>query len=203
MARWYHYVGGFYSMAKFIEEAQRLGVTRRVAPTVAKTLAYGDRVVLLNWGTGNVTAFAEFRIDKLTVDGSLAEDVGRTLVQEGRAHFSDGGGGAFVVRACGSYEIGGTWHVDAALDEVVDLVQQAAQERGVKAKLMVGGKLTRVFDEPALLQPPPSFQRGFIPCEDDGSFEYDGEASLVQVNHYQRRARKERHDIQLALPLAV
>jgi hypothetical protein len=201
MARWFHYVGGFYDTDKFIVEAQRLGVSRRIAPQMAKSLKYGDTVGLLKYGgNGIVTIIAEFRVEKLTLDSEIAQEVGAQLVAQGQAHYSEGG--KRVVRECGNYETGGTWYVDADLSEIVEMASEIAREKGDKLSLLIGGPLIQVLNPPVLLQPAPPFTRGFMRCRDETGFEFEGasEQKMVALIDYRKRKRKRRRDLQMALP---
>jgi len=201
MTQWLHYVGGFYDTDKFIAEAQRLGVSRRIAPNMAKSLRYGDTIGLLkNGANGVVTIIAEFRVEQLTLDSEIAQQVGAQLVAQGRAHFSEGGGR--VVRECGNYETGGTWYVDADLSEIVEKASGIAEKRGDKFSLLIGGPLIKALEPPVLLQPAPPFTRGFMRCRDETGFEFEGESEqkMVALLDYKKRRRKKRIDLQMALP---
>jgi len=191
---WLHYVGGHYdSPEKFIREAQRLGITRRCPPQVALGMDYGDRVILLRYGgKGKVFAFAEFTIDRLTLDGDLAQKVGEKFKAEGKATYSEGGG--CVERECGSFFILGTWQVEAAMAEVVRAAMEIAEGEGKPVSVMIGGTLSRVYDAPVLLQPAPNFTRGFIRADEMASFEFFGNATdtprqIVAIENYMQARR--------------
>jgi hypothetical protein len=87
--------------------------------------------------------------------------------------------------------------VDVPLQEVVEKAVKAARETGVKCSFMVGGPLTKVFDPPEILDPPPPFTRGFIKAGGEG--ESSSEAQIVGIQGYRRRTRKPRLDLQLTL----
>lgn len=193
---WHHFIGGFYkSTDRFIAEARRLGISRRVPAKVARGMHFGDRIVLLRWlgkdpaGRGRVEAFAECTITGITLADGIGAEVGRQLADEGRASF-DGGGGV-VQRDCGFYMVTGGWSVEADLPELIERAQAIADERGVELFCMVPGRLDQVYESPALLSPAPAFHRGFSRIADaDASFEYQPPSgALVLVNGYQKAKR--------------
>ncbi len=195
---WQHYVGGFYSPAKFIAEAKRHGVSRRVAPNIAKSMSFGDTVQLLSWCSGEPAAFAEFLINRITLDHEIAGELGEELIEEGRARLVERGGG-FVTRECGSYSVGATYEVDIDLKEVVERAMALAEEKGLPLSFMIAGPLTRTFDPPVELIPPPPFTRGFIRVGRNGEQPALDDPQLVGIESYKRRKQKERRDIQLTL----
>lgn len=196
---WLHYIGGYYTPRKFIVEARGSGVNRKVAPNLAKSFSFGDTVTCLYYLRGMVKAFAEFRIDKITLDGDIAQQVGEELARQGKAEYDDVGG--LVVRECGSYVVIGGWKVKATIEEIVSL----AQEFTDKLSCFVGGPLIKVY-EPVWLQPAPKHFRGFKRAEgqtfDGETLEVDEAQSLVMIEEYKKRTKKERTDIQYRLPEA-
>lgn len=197
---WLHFVGGYYKRASFIEEAKRKGITRRIAPSQAKGISYGDKIVLATWGQNGAKAFGAFSVDKITLNHDVAEAVTQDLVNEGRAQLIDPGGG-MMVRECGSYRIGPTWAVDAEMDEIVDRAQTVAEGKGVKAAFMVGGPLVEVYD-PLIKYEDVNFFRGFkklkIPHK---AAPAQWQSHVTGVIDYRQRKRKQRKDIQLPLEL--
>ena len=155
-----HYIGGRYSRPSFIREARKQGVSRRVSVSHAKTMNFGDTVVLAVWNSGSPTAFAEFQIQHITLSSDVAEAVGQQLAEEGRAT-SSGNGPVSIVRQCGYYCIVGSWTVDAEFGEIVELAEVAAKEKGTKPWYMISGPLTRVYAEPKPLPMHTKFFRGF------------------------------------------
>ena len=115
---WLHYIGGFYSPAKFIAEARRYGVARRVSASIAHSMIYGDIVTLLSWRGGQPVAFAEFAVSRITMQSEVAQMLGQELGQARETH--EVGGGGLVVRHCGSYTVEATYVVDVPLPEVVE-----------------------------------------------------------------------------------
>jgi len=190
---WLHYVGGFYSPAKFIAEAKRNGVARRVSPSMAHTMSFGDVVTLLNWRGGEPAAFAAFTITRITLQADIAQMVGDQLAEEGKAHSVAGGGQ--VVRECGSYDIQAVYAVDVPLEEIVEKAVQTAKKLGVKCSFMVGGPLSQVFDPPYSVDAP--FTRGFIKAGEEANSANDPQ--IVGIEGYKTRTRKARLDLQLTL----
>jgi len=192
---WMTFIGQRYTDEKFIREAQRDGVSRRVPAKLARAMNFGERVICLRWGgSGKVSAFAEFTITSLSLDHSLSQKLGEKLKEQGRANYSDGGGA--VQRECGAYFVVGSWRVaeDVTLREIIDLAQEIADSwtngHGEKITYLIGGALTQVYSVPVLLDPAPKFTRGFTKCPADASFEFVGQAvvpdkQLVCLKDYQ------------------
>ena len=183
---WLHYIGGYYKTADaFVSEAQRIGISRRVAALAARGIQFGDRVILLRWNEGRPHAFAEMQITGLVLDHEIAARVGRELEAQGKAEYFEGGGS--IQRACGSYISLGTWCVDAELSEIIDIALQIAEQEKPagqeKAALfvMLGGRLTEVYPNPVSLTPSPKFTRGFIRANEETIFENQVEPAKGQV----------------------
>ncbi len=177
------YVGGFYSMEGFIEEAAETGVSRRVSPGTARRLSFGDRVITCSWRSGSPVAFAEFSIRQVYLEADVAALVGLELEADGRARYIEGAA-VSVNRECGSFEVGGGWEVDAGLGEIAERVCEVTNEPW----FMVGGPLTVVYEEPIPLPTETQFFRGFKALHDDG-----GETSqgvLLAVGSYAKRTCK-------------
>jgi hypothetical protein len=195
---WLHYVGGFYTPKKFISEARKFGITRRIAPNVAKTTYYGDHVILLDWRQGSPVAFAEFVIDKIAADHEIMQAVTMQLKEQGhiveeRAP-AGSGGVSQVDRECGSFTLGGGAVVDdeTTIKDIVEKGQKVAVEKGAAPKWMIGGWLTRVFVPPLALEPKPPFSRGFlrVPGNPFSSNGAAPERMVISVENYRKRAHK-------------
>lgn len=206
---WMHFIGGYYSSTdKFIREAQGPGgIARRIPAQVARGMAFGDRVVLLRYnGKNNVQAFAEMVLDSVTFEGDFASKVGKKLVEQGRAAYTPGC--ISVSRECGSYIIAGVFEVasDVSLSEIVQMAQSSASE-GESVFVMIGGHLSKVYDTPVLLSPPPKFSRGFFHAE-DGTFVYEGGEGeppnrVIGVQDYRKASRSSKKQAQGMIPFAL
>jgi hypothetical protein len=190
---WLHYVGGFYTQEKFVAEARRAGVSRRVAPNVAKFMRYGDTVQLLNWNNGKPLHFADFVTGGISMDAEISEELAPKLIEEGKAHLVSTGGDT-VVRECGSYVASASYEVDTELGEVVEKANEIAARLQIKPKYMITGRLSHVYDPPVEPDPSPKFFRGFVNM---GAGRANEHGQLVQgVIGYSKRTRKKREDLQ-------
>jgi len=194
---WLHYVGGFYTTSAFVTEAKRTGVSRRVAPNVAKFMRYGDTVKLLNWNNGKPIAFAEFVIGGISIDAQISEQLALELIKEGKAELVSEGGQT-VVRKCGSYTTSASYQVNIALEEVVERANEIAKELQLKPTYMITGRVTAVYDTPIKLDPPPKFFRGFVNAGAGQADEYD--QHVQGIVGYSKRTRKKRKDLNHRLP---
>jgi len=161
-AEWYHYIGKQYKIPRFIAEARKKGISRRVGSHFIKGMAFGDIVYLLRWnGKDNpVTTFATMRVIGLTFEQEIAKKVGDRLIEEGRAVYQEAEGrGIAVLRECGSYTLAGSYAVDCELSEIVKLAEQAAGDE--KLFVMVQGRLDQTYPKPIELDPSPNFTRSF------------------------------------------
>ena len=194
---WLHYVGGFYTPKKFIAEAKKLGISRRVAPNVARFMNYGDVVKLLDWNKGQPLLFAEFVISGISMDAQISEQLTQELIQEGKARLISQGGNT-VVRECGSYVASATYEIDIDLGEVVEKADEIAAKLQIKPKYMLTGHLTHIYNPPTVLNPAPRFTRGFIKTYEPVSDEHD--QTMQGVIGYDKRTHKQRDDLNYPLP---
>ncbi len=186
MTTYFHYVGGKYTPQQFIAEARQQGISRRAPASQVKGMAFGDRVILLDWRGGRPAAFAEFVISRVFFRPEISQAVGEGLLADGRCEYedftADGGGGLEVSRECGSYTIGGAYTVkeDVTLAEVMERAEAADRARGGDGHLwtMVGGYLTKTYDVPMTVVPAPAFTRGFMHVPDGARI---GEAPAVDA----------------------
>lgn len=199
---WMHYIGKQYTIPKFLKEAKRYGVSRRIPAQIAKGMNFKDIVVLLRWeGLGKVSAFAEMMITGLTFDHEIAEQVGKKLQENGQATYAEaGGGGVSINRECGSFSIGGTWTVTASIPEIMALAEEANKDSGKPLFVMLYGSLAQVYDAPQRLTPAPSFTRGFIRCKQMMSFAppTDETAVVVSIANYRKREKQPKTAIKKA-----
>lgn len=192
---WMHYIGGYYdSVERFIREAKRQGVSRRIPLQVARGMRFGDRVILLRYhDKTTVSAFGEFVVRNIFFDDAISQAVGKRLEETGKAQYFEGGGS--VMRECGSYIIAGTWLVTVEIPEIVDIALELSE--GKPAFAMIGGPLTKVYQPPVFLDPAPKFSRGFIRSNlDDATFEFaDGpeeDHTIVGIQSYNKRDKPRR-----------
>lgn len=77
MTTWLHFVGRSYykSELRFVREAERYGVTRRVSLAVLRSMAWGDRVLLVTRSGASSVVFGQFTVTRLSgfsADGAAA-----------------------------------------------------------------------------------------------------------------------------------
>lgn len=209
ISTWMHFIGGYYkSEQKFIREAKKFGVSRRVPAQVVQGMEFGDRLIFLRYVKGQQAfAFAEGVIVGITLDGSVANQVGQRLIDEGKAIYNEGGG--IVERECGSYFVLGHFEVTATLKETMAIAREIhgkqSKAEGKEPEplfVMVNAKLTRAYKAPVYLSPSPNFTRGFI-RSNNSSFvapdDFIPERQVIAIEDYEKkeRPRKERKGMPL------
>lgn len=168
---WMHFIGGYYSNTdKFVAEALKTGISRRASALSVKNMNFGDRIILLRYGRNDSThAFAEAEVTGISLDHEIAQKVGLELKATGKATWHEPSGGAItIIRECGSYNVSGTWTVDAPLPEIIDMAIRASGDTPLF--FMVNARITEVYDNPVYIQPAPKFTRGFVKCPDDSEY---------------------------------
>jgi len=196
--RWLHYIGGHYTPFTFLREAQRYGVSRKVAPAQARRMHYGDEVDCLYWNDHQPAKFCRFRITGITLPQEIAADVTADLAAEGKCKkVSDGGG--VVIRECGSYISGAVYEVTAELGEVVERAEKTAESKGLKVDCLITGPIVEVYDPVIPMPEGYPFYQGFA-REDEAPSERTGSV-VTAVLGYQQRKQKRRRDLQMALPM--
>lgn len=203
--RWTHFVGGFYSPKKFLEEAKRIGVSRKCPPSVAKSMSLGDEVMVLEWRPdknktgGKAFHFASFQITGIFLDGKATQAVidklGLSAVP---------GSARTIVRECGSFVIGR----EVALPSGTPLrhVIEAAETAGPLKDLLIGGRITEELKPPVERPEIKSFFRGFGKHGPSASAPTKTLAiagTLFGVEGYKPRTTIPRLDLELSLPIEL
>jgi hypothetical protein len=136
MKTWLHFIGrSYYSTpTRFLREAQRLGVSRRISLQQARAMRYGDVVLLAQWDGKRQVAqvFGQFIVASLygTGLGDLLQEEEREVVSATPV---------MVERECGHFTCGGI--VTSQVD-IPELLARVDESQPVN-NLMVGGTLTR------------------------------------------------------------
>lgn len=189
-----HYVGqGYYSSDEaFISEAEKYGISRRTPANIAKGMNFKDRIVFLRYGgreSKTVFAFCEGRISDIVLEKEIADKIGTKLAEQGRATYNGDIAGQ-VERGCGSFSVIGGWTVsNVSLTEIMAEAMKLAEESGEKLFVMVGAKLTKVYDTPTMLVPPPPFTRTFLHLPDETYNFEDGEQEetrIIGIGNYRK-----------------
>lgn len=160
---WLHYVGKQYSIKKFISEANSIGISRRVSPSVARGMAFGDRVTFCRWKEGDndgAAAFADGVIVGITLDEETARYVAEAFGAEIKDAIANGNTSTSIERVCGEYVEVFTIHVNASLKEVASAAIEKAEAEGHKPFIMIKCKLVETYTPRPL--PGVKFTRGFI-----------------------------------------
>lgn len=104
---WFHFIGGYYkSVEKFLTEAKRLGITRRIPVQIARGMNFGDKIILLRWKHKCAMAFAEMIVTNIVLDEGISEQVCQKLAEKGKVKPLRGIGEikpTTIIRECGSY----------------------------------------------------------------------------------------------------
>lgn len=195
---WLHFVGGYYSdHQKFLKEAAKHGISRRVPAQVVRGMQFGDRVIFLRYVKDASFAFAEAVITGITLDHEVAEEVGNWLKEQGLAEYHEApGGGSMIERECGSFMVCGGWTVTAPLSDCIERAIKVAEAMDVKLEIMVWAKLTKVYPDPVILQPSPKFNRSFTSVPDDTIMLPDEvqklDPTIFEIRNYRKNPRPAR-----------
>lgn len=139
MASWMHFIGkGYYTIPKFIKEAKEYGITRRVGMigAGAAKMSWGDKVICLQkeGKSPSYSVICEFTITRFVGVSEQAKE----LLAEKYSMTQRDDESETVERECGSYEIGGTYEIEAPLSEIAKELQKAKQDGMDVGKVMIG-----------------------------------------------------------------
>lgn len=151
---WIHWIGrSIYTERRFIKEAAKYGVTRRISSGVLKAFSWGDRVYLeikrVRQDKSGIV-FGYFRVEGIS---GLSTEALKAL--DGKLGRLVDVGGRDVVRACGWYRTGASYTTGASVREIAEAVESTGTG---KASLMLSGEFqplaqSRLVDIP--------FQQGY------------------------------------------
>jgi len=126
-----------YTIPKFIEEAKKYGITRRVAPLLLRGMSWGDMVLCVQPEPGiePFSAFIEFPITKLV---GISEEAQKRLAEEFEVQLTiEAPEEPVVERECGSYEQGASYSIDTSLSAIAHRLKELSKEIDI-GKIMVG-----------------------------------------------------------------
>jgi len=139
MASWMHFIGkGYYNISKFVKEAKRYGITRRVSLTGAGAcnMSWGDEVICLQKEPGlkSYSVICEFPITRFV---GITEAARNILSEACKVEQTDEEP-QVVERECGSYETVGSYVIDAKLSDAAKMLKKAREDGIDVGKVMVG-----------------------------------------------------------------
>jgi len=145
MTTWLHFVGQAYykTSHRFVVEAVRYGITRRVALATLRKMEWGDRVLLAQRDGSSTVVFGQFTIEKLS---GLSAEAGAAVREAlgDRLDYTPFDVPQRVERGCGTYTVTGVFSVrETTLAQLVAAVEKAKDP----GKLMVGGHYSPLFVE--------------------------------------------------------
>ncbi len=213
MSTWLHYVGGLYTPEKFIKEAKRIGISRRIPLRNLKSLQWGDEVLCAEWKpwtavtyaggetkehsagfkSGDARIFCSFIIRHVFVENP---EVNKALQEILRAqgkitdYLPQPIGGGRVERECGVYYTGGEILTSASISEIYQILQSLDP----KTKVMIGGELKSVYDPPVVVSGVP-FTRTLLQIEKKETDLGEGIVVMV-IEHKIARTKKERERLE-------
>ena len=138
---WIHFVGAnYYSIDKFIKEANSVGIARAIAPQVLKKMSTGD-VVLLAQKVGKSTRiFGYFTFTTMTgLDPELVQKLKEKKIIQQLPALAP----MEVERECGSYTITGSYSV-ADSNAMMNLIRETDNEK--IGRVMIGGQFHYLKD---------------------------------------------------------
>ena len=142
-----HFIGQrFYSIKRFVKEAERHGVSRALPASIIKSLKWGDLIFLAQYkprhdsNDGIAHIFGFMRVTGISV---MASDKVKAMAREKlRITTMVDGPPRAISRACGSYIVSGTFIVEDELADVVKAYEEAAHRCGEKVSFLLDGSLT-------------------------------------------------------------
>lgn len=173
---WLHWIGStHYSIAKFIKEARKMGVSRRVPKHILRNMEWGDRIYLVGRvpGITSPNVFGYFEIDRIVgiqideMPDELKKKVENVEDPESDFMFAE-------ERGCGYVVIGGFYLTSLGVEELADFAGD---------NTMVKGGL-KIFPKPwpTLFKMPPF--RGFREFDADAFHEDLSEGKKKLKRYY-------------------
>lgn len=154
---WLHCVGRLYYSTpnKFIREALRYGITRRISSKVLRKMSLYDEVFLSTLEGKGQLVFGKFEVSGVS---GLTDEAVNYLREKGVLGEKISEGGDIVVRGCGSYIEGPSYKLESSIAEVGKIIEESK----IKTPLMVIGIFKPV--ENFILKDVP-FRPGFRPFD--------------------------------------
>ncbi len=163
---WLHWLGvKFYSISSFIDEAKRMGVSRRIPPQILRGMAWGDSIFMIGESPkfpGYSIFFGKFYVDRVkfaTKSKKVKEDLQELMLRSKvklicEAPHTD-------KRGCGTETSGGYYLKSSAkVKEIGEILT-----KGKGSRVNIAGPFY-VFKKPILLKLIPF--RGYKSIEEEG-----------------------------------
>lgn len=152
-----HFIGKqYYSIAKFISEAKKYGISRKIAPNILKKMNFGDIILLAQGNSKGSIIFGFFIFSSIL---GLKHELIEKLELEGTIALSSNNP-VQVERGCGSYSITGSYGIENS-QRFMDFIKE--QENKDLKGILIGGSFHKLplllpYDEVHTNIP---FQQGF------------------------------------------
>jgi len=171
-----HFVGRkLYDKEVFRREAIEYGVNRAMPISVAKTLKYGEKILLAHYEAAKAHVFGYFTYTRLCVQDSKTLKELIKYVKPIDVQFKE----EYVNRICGSYVIKAEYYFDAMMCEILYLIEEIAKDLKEKVKVFIGGDY---YDLPEFVIEDVKFTRSLTEVEvPDALFDEDVEEFLSEV----------------------
>ena len=139
MASWMDFIGkSYYTIDKFIAEAKKYGVTRRIGTVMLDSMSWGDEVICLQKEKG-LKSYSVFMVYPITRIVGISEEARAIMADEDELQMQlIDDEHQEVARECGSYETVGTYAVDVPLVDIAKRLKQLHKEGIDVGKLMIG-----------------------------------------------------------------
>lgn len=132
---WIHFIGKRYwkTPRKFMKEALKYGVSRRISAKVLRKMSWGDTVILAQWDGRKTIAFGYFNIEGVMGNVDITSrlgDLGHRIWHEAEVYIP-------VSIGCGEYVIRKVAKTDAAIVDIVEAYRRVEGEEN--PFLMISG----------------------------------------------------------------
>ena len=138
---WIHFIGlNYYSIDKFIQEAEKIGIARAVSPQVLRKLNTGDVIMLAQKVGKSTRVFGYFTFTEMTgLDPALVAELKSCGVIKKMPALEP----MSIQRGCGSYTITGSYQVTDSQSMMALIREQPNEKIG---RVMIGGKFHTLKD---------------------------------------------------------
>lgn len=203
------YIGRKYP--KFVEEAEKYGISRNVPFAQASKLKWGELVQCAKYDgyneweldcaddkIGRAKLLCDFKFTQLYIKDKefLALLLNEKDIHE---HITD-----FITadtpikRVCGTYTVTASVEIDMPAEDLFEKAKELLRKHNIKApKVMIGGKLNKKYTDDDTYEGM-RFSRGLVTINDDTlevQDDNDDKCELVLINDYVKYSRKEQRQL--------